>query len=73
MTPDRDQAGSTDINDVLNPHRGEEQSRAREHAAEILAGRGVLLREMKPTTSWPISGLRSSISNRWWKLAAATP
>jgi hypothetical protein len=42
MTPD-DQAGSTDINDVLNPHRGEEQSRAREHAAEILAGRGVLL------------------------------
>jgi hypothetical protein len=43
MTPDRDQAGSTDINDVLNPHRGEEQSRAREHAAEILAGRGVLL------------------------------
>jgi hypothetical protein len=43
MTPDRDQAGPTDINDVLNPHRGEEQSRAREHAAEILAGRGVLL------------------------------
>jgi hypothetical protein len=40
---DRDQTDSPDINEVLNPHRGEEQSRAREHAAEVLAQRGVLL------------------------------
>jgi hypothetical protein len=40
---DRDQASASDINDVLNPHRGEEQSRAREHTAELLANRGVLL------------------------------
>ena len=43
MATDRDNPGSTDVNDALNPHRGEEQSRAREHAAEILARRGVLL------------------------------
>jgi hypothetical protein len=42
MTNDRDDA-STDINDALNPHRSEEQLRAREHAADVLAGRGVLL------------------------------
>ena len=43
MTMDRDNAGSGEINEVLNPHRGEEQSRAREKAADILARRGVLL------------------------------
>ena len=43
MSTDRDPASSTDLNDVLNPHRGEEQSRAREHSAEILGHRGVLL------------------------------
>lgn len=43
MTSDRDDATSGEINEVLNPHRGEEQSRAREHAADILARRGVLL------------------------------
>lgn len=43
MTSDRDDAASGEINEVLNPHRGEEQSRAREHAADILARRGVLL------------------------------
>jgi hypothetical protein len=43
MTTDRDDAKSGEINEVLNPHRGEEQTRAREHAAEILLGRGVLL------------------------------
>jgi hypothetical protein len=43
MTRDRDDARSTDINDALNPHRGEEQARAHEHAAELLARRGVLL------------------------------
>lgn len=40
---DRDDMSSADINDVLNPHRDEEQERAREHAADVLAGRGVLL------------------------------
>ena len=43
MTVHRDDPSSTDVNDLLNPHRGEEQSRAREHASEILAHRGVLL------------------------------
>jgi hypothetical protein len=43
MTIDRDDVRSTDVNELLNPHRGEEQLRAREHAAEILAHRGVLL------------------------------
>jgi hypothetical protein len=43
MTKDRDDVSSTDVNDVLNPHRGEEQVRAREHAADVLARRGVLL------------------------------
>ena len=43
MTSDRDDAASGEINEVLNPHRGEEQSRAREHAADVLARRGVLL------------------------------
>jgi hypothetical protein len=40
---DRNNPTSGDVNDILNPHRGEEQSRAREHASEILARRGVLL------------------------------
>ena len=43
MTIEGDETGSGDVNEVLNPHRGEEQLRAREHAADILAGRGVLL------------------------------
>lgn len=43
MTVDRNDAGSSNIDDILNPHRGEEQSRAREHTADILARRGVLL------------------------------
>src|SRR5918995_4098078 len=43
MTIDRDEPVSGEIDQVLNPHRGEEQSRAREHAADILARRGVLL------------------------------
>jgi hypothetical protein len=43
MTVDRNDPGSSDIDDMLNPHRGEEQTRAREHTAEILARRGILL------------------------------
>jgi hypothetical protein len=43
MPGDRKEVPRTDVNDVLNPHRGEEQSRAREHAADILARRGILL------------------------------
>lgn len=43
MTVDRDDPGSSNIDEVLNPHRGEEQSRAREHTADILARRGILL------------------------------
>ena len=33
----------SDVNDALNPHREEEQLRAREHALDILGRRGVLL------------------------------
>jgi hypothetical protein len=40
---DRDEVTSADINEALNPHRDEEQERAREHAADVLARRGVLL------------------------------
>jgi hypothetical protein len=32
-----------DENDILNPHRAEEQLRTREHVADLLAKRGVLL------------------------------
>jgi hypothetical protein len=32
-----------DQNDILNPHRGEEQLRTREHVTDLLARRGVLL------------------------------
>ena len=34
---------SGEIDRALNPHRAEEQSRAREHTSDILAQRGVLL------------------------------
>jgi hypothetical protein len=43
MTIEREDAGSGEINEVLNPHRGEEQSRAREHTMNLLARRGVLV------------------------------
>jgi len=39
----RNDEPSTDIDEVLNPHRAEEQERARQHAADVLARRGVLL------------------------------
>ena len=40
---DRDDVTSADINQDLNPHRNEELERAREHAADVLGQRGVLL------------------------------
>jgi hypothetical protein len=40
---DRDEVSRGDINQELNPHRDEEQERAREHAAEVLAARGIRL------------------------------
>ena len=43
MISERDDSRSPDLDQDLNPHRGEEQVRAREHAAEVLASRGVLL------------------------------
>src|SRR5919204_1620444 len=42
MPSDRD-AAPADINDALNPHRAEEQARAREHTFNLLAERGVRL------------------------------
>jgi hypothetical protein len=41
-TDDRDKP-SADIDEALNPHRSEEQVRAQQHVAEVLAHRGVLL------------------------------
>ncbi|MBA3445934.1 MAG: hypothetical protein H0T58_13930 [Gemmatimonadales bacterium] len=43
MAEDRRSSTPTDINEVLNPHRAEEQERARQRAADVLAQRGVLL------------------------------
>lgn len=43
MAIERRGGRSTDVNDLLNPHRAEEQLRARIHAADVLAKRGVLL------------------------------
>ena len=40
---DREDVTSGDINEALNPHRDEEQERAREHTVNVLARRGVLL------------------------------
>jgi hypothetical protein len=40
---DRDRRNSEEMDQALNPHRGEEQVRAREHTADILGQRGVLL------------------------------
>ena len=42
MQGDRE-AAPDDINEVLNPHRAEEQARAREHTFNLLADRGVRL------------------------------
>jgi hypothetical protein len=42
-TDDRKDNPSGDIDEVLNPHRSEEQVRAQQHVAELLARRGVLL------------------------------
>ncbi len=43
MIVERNEPESSDIDEILNPHREEEQSRAREHTADILARRGILL------------------------------
>jgi hypothetical protein len=40
---DRNIGDSGELDQALNPHRDEEQTRAREHTADILARRGVLL------------------------------
>jgi hypothetical protein len=42
-TDDRENQPSADLDEALNPHRSEEQLRAQEHVAELLARRGVLL------------------------------
>ena len=41
--PDQSKQTAPDINDDLNPHRDEELERARQHTADLLALRGVLL------------------------------
>jgi hypothetical protein len=42
-TDDRKDEPSADTDEALNPHRTEEQIRAQQHVAEVLARRGVLL------------------------------
>jgi hypothetical protein len=42
-TDDRRDKPSANLDEALNPHRSEEQLRAQEHVAELLARRGVLL------------------------------
>ena len=42
-TDDRKDPPSADVDAALNPHRSEEQLRAQQHVAEVLARRGVLL------------------------------
>lgn len=42
-TDDRKDKPSADMDEALNPHRSEEQLRAQQHVAEVLARRGVLL------------------------------
>jgi hypothetical protein len=42
-TDDRKDQPSADVDAALNPHRSEEQLRAQQHVAEVLARRGVLL------------------------------
>lgn len=43
MPSDRKNAAPIDPDELLNPHRPEEQARAREHVADVLAANGVLL------------------------------
>ena len=43
MIEDRPHSTPTDVNELLNPHRDEEQERARQHTADLLELRGVLL------------------------------
>lgn len=40
---DQDNTAPGEIDELLNPHRSEEQARAREHTEDLLARRGVLL------------------------------
>lgn len=40
---DDHQGSPVDLDEALNPHRSEEQLRARQHVSELLAHRGVLL------------------------------
>jgi hypothetical protein len=42
-TDDRKDIPSAELDEALNPHRSEEQLRAQQHVAEVLARRGVLL------------------------------
>jgi hypothetical protein len=40
---DRKDPTQTEVDDLLNPHRAQEQERAREHAIDVLSHRGVHL------------------------------
>ena len=70
---DRETSESVEFDEALNPHRAEEQPRAQQHAAELLAQRGVLLPATRPMMSWPICGRPWIGSSPWSRPAAATP
>ena len=61
-----------ELDAALNPHRAEEQARARERNLDVLASVVSGCSAVRPTTSSPISGPRSTGSSRSWKRAAAT-
>jgi hypothetical protein len=69
---DRNDVTSANLNQVLNPHRDEEQERARERAADVLARRGILL--FGDESDDELAELWSAVtgSNRWSRRAAAT-
>ena len=64
---------AADLDAALNPHRAEQQVRAREHNLDVLGQRGVLLFGDESDDELADSGRRWTGSNRWWRRGAATP
>ncbi len=62
-----------DIDEVLNPHRAEEQARARQHALDLLERRGVRLTGGETDDELANLCRQSSDSRIRWRPAAAIP
>jgi len=69
MSTDRENPTSADVNDVLNPHRGDEQREPESTPPRSWRIAVSCCPEMKTMMSWPIFGRRSSDSSRSWRLA----